>query len=124
MPKFASGSRPAVTITVSCFFFVIRSAVLDIWVAFCAFKGKTGGEAKGGRRAVPGVCSKGCGGEAHRIANRQGSAPERRRMKNPLVALIVGILIGVGGLYFFLPYDPLTLGGGSAQVSSAGAGDG
>lgn len=45
-------------------------------------------------------------------------------MKNPLVALIVGILIGVGGLYFFLPYDPLTLGGGTAQVSSAGAGDG
>ena len=45
-------------------------------------------------------------------------------MKNPLVALIVGILIGVGGLYFFLPYYPLTLGGGSAQVSSAGAGDG
>ncbi|MDX5367114.1 MAG: amino acid ABC transporter substrate-binding protein, partial [Alphaproteobacteria bacterium] len=30
-------------------------------------------------------------------------------MKNPVVALIVGILIGVGGLYFFLPYDPLTL---------------
>ncbi|MBX3505298.1 MAG: amino acid ABC transporter substrate-binding protein [Parvibaculum sp.] len=28
-------------------------------------------------------------------------------MKNPVVALVLGILIGVGGLYFFLPYDPL-----------------
>ena len=40
-------------------------------------------------------------------------------MKNPLVALLVGILIGVGGLYFFLPYDPLSLGGGSAVVTAS-----
>lgn len=39
-------------------------------------------------------------------------------MKNPLVALFVGILIGVGGLYFFLPYDPLSLGGGTANVTA------
>ncbi|ABS64591.1 extracellular solute-binding protein family 3 [Parvibaculum lavamentivorans DS-1] len=40
-------------------------------------------------------------------------------MKNPVVALIVGILIGVGGLYFFLPYDPLTLGRGSAGADAS-----
>ncbi|MEQ8327373.1 MAG: amino acid ABC transporter substrate-binding protein [Parvibaculum sp.] len=38
-------------------------------------------------------------------------------MKNPLVALLVGILIGVGGLYFFLPYDPLSLGEGPVAVT-------
>ncbi len=27
-------------------------------------------------------------------------------MKNPLVALLVGILIGVGGLYFSCPMTP------------------
>ncbi|MBO6635725.1 MAG: amino acid ABC transporter substrate-binding protein, partial [Parvibaculum sp.] len=45
-------------------------------------------------------------------------------MKNPLVALLVGILIGVGGLYFFLPYDPLSLGSGQVDTSSPAAGDG
>ena len=46
-------------------------------------------------------------------------------MKNPVVALIVGIMIGVGGLYFFLPYDPLALGtssGGQAAVDKADGG--
>ncbi|HAC60525.1 MAG TPA: amino acid ABC transporter substrate-binding protein [Rhodobiaceae bacterium] len=53
-------------------------------------------------------------------------------MKNPVVAFILGIMIGVGGLYFFLPYDPLALGKlppGQAKVEQAdeatraGAGD-
>lgn len=40
-------------------------------------------------------------------------------MKNPLVALIVGILIGVGGLYFFLPYDPLARSGRQADAGAS-----
>lgn len=51
-------------------------------------------------------------------------------MKNPLVALFVGILIGVCGLYFFLPYDPMSLGNSrvdvgqeQAEVDRAGAGE-
>ncbi len=50
--------------------------------------------------------------------------PEDITMKNPLVALIVGILIGVGGLYFFLPYDPLSLIGGDTRgVVASGDGE-
>lgn len=39
-------------------------------------------------------------------------------MKNPLVALILGILIGVGGLYFMLPYEPGTRGAREVQPAS------
>ena len=40
-------------------------------------------------------------------------------MKNPLVALILGILIGVGGLYFMLPYEPATRGAREIQPEAA-----
>ncbi|MEX1153948.1 amino acid ABC transporter substrate-binding protein [Parvibaculum sp.] len=44
-------------------------------------------------------------------------------MRNPVVALVLGILIGVGGLYFMLPYDAAAVlaGRGTAPAASADA---
>ena len=46
-------------------------------------------------------------------------------MKNSWIALLAGIVIGVGGLYFMLPYDPMAMRdrAASAPVSAAGEGE-
>ncbi|PKQ02510.1 MAG: amino acid ABC transporter substrate-binding protein [Alphaproteobacteria bacterium HGW-Alphaproteobacteria-12] len=46
-------------------------------------------------------------------------------MKNSWIALLAGIAIGVGGLYFMLPYDPMATRdhAASAPVSAAGEGE-